>query len=83
MGVERGLVAGGDAADGFAHEAGFDGGQLRFDGTGDIQAGGLPVGQREVGVAEPGGERHDEQIAGERTEADDDGGTDPCGCSGP
>ena len=83
MGIERGLVAGGNAADDLAHEAGFDGGELRFDGAGGIQAGGLPVGQREVGMAEPGGEGDDEQVAGESAEADDDGGADPSGCSGP
>ena len=83
MGIERGLVAGGNVADDLAHQAGFDGGQLRFGGAGDIQAGGLPVGQRKVGTAEPGGERDDEQVAGESAEADDDGGTNPSGCSGP
>jgi len=56
MGVERGLVAGGNPAHDFAHEAGFDGGELSLDGTGDVQAGGLPVGEREIRAAKLRGE---------------------------
>ena len=76
MGVERGLVAGGNPADDFAHEAGFDGGELGLDGAGDVQAGGLPVGEREVRIAKLRGEGDDEEVAGKCAEADDDGGAD-------
>ena len=76
VGIERGLIAGGNPADDLAHEPGFDGGQLRFDRAGDIQAGGLPVGQREVGIAEPRGDGDDEQVARKSAETDDNGGAD-------
>ncbi len=74
MGVERGLVAGGNPAHNFAHEAGFDGGELSLDGTGDVQAGGLPVGEREIRAAKLRGEGDDEEVAGKGAEADNDGG---------
>ena len=74
MRVERGGVGGGEVADAFENERRFHRGQLRFDAAGDVQAGGLPVGEGEVGVGELRGERDDEEVAGKAAEADDDGG---------
>ena len=76
VGIERGLIAGGNPSDDLAHKAGFDGGQLGFDCAGHVQAGGLLVGQRELGMAEPGGDGDNEQVAGKSAEPDDDGGPD-------
>ena len=36
VGIERRLIAGGNSSDDLAHEAGFDGGELGFDGAGDV-----------------------------------------------
>jgi len=73
--VERGGIGGGEVADDFENERGFNRGQLRFDSAGDVQAGGLPVGEGESGVGELRGERDDEEVAGKAAEADDDGGS--------
>ena len=75
--VERGGVGGGEVADDFENERRFHRGQSRFDSAGDVQAGGLPVGEGEFGVGEWRGERDDEEVAGKaaEAEADDDGGT--------
>ena len=68
-------VSGGrEVADDFENERRFHRGQLRFDSAGDVQAGGLPVGEGEFGVGELRGERDDEEVAGKAAEADDDGG---------
>jgi len=61
-------------ADDFENECRFHRGELRFDSAGDVQAGGLPVGEGEFGVGEWRGERDDEEVAGKAAEANDDGG---------
>lgn len=44
--------AGGEVADDFENKRRFHRDQLRYDSAGDVQAGGLPVGEGEFGVGE-------------------------------